>query len=214
MPDGEPIQYKVNAYSHAGALQIARGKGHAVRKVVDTMGKEMQFNESTMENDYVEHTLATNDINSKVHGNTVVVHSSNLDKASSIIKRLGLTHTVISGLNESTADDVEAWKDRVRKAYPQHANTLKFKPRDQSRHINAEIDGHDRSFGVYDIAKGKGHVLGEGTETGNIQAKLAAEKQEEEQAAYEASKAKAPTIQDVVSVLGNTVSVADQSSVQ
>lgn len=57
----------------------------------------------------------------------------------------------------------------------------------------------------------------EDTAVGNLDAKLTAQRraekdQEDTEKAQESAKAKAPTINDVVSVLGNTVSVADTSA--
>ena len=62
---------------------------------------------------------------------------------------------------EATADDVENWKKSVLDAHPDHAEKIKFKSRDQAKHINAEIPGMDRSFGVYDMESQTGHVLHE-----------------------------------------------------
>ena len=54
---------------------------------------------------------------------------------------------------------IEAWKDAVKKKYPSKASKFKFKSTDQGKHISAEIDGEDRSYGVFDIQKGEGVVL-------------------------------------------------------
>ena len=62
---------------------------------------------------------------------------------------------------EKTVDDVEKWKEDVKAAHPEHSDKLKFKSKDQGKHISAEIDGVDRSFGVYDVQNEKGHVLHE-----------------------------------------------------
>ena len=60
----------------------------------------------------------------------------------------------------ATADNVETWKQSVRDHYPDHADKLVFKSRDQGKHISAEHPDHaDRSFGVYDIEKGEGQIL-------------------------------------------------------
>lgn len=120
-------------------------------------------------------------------------------------------------INESDADDVEAWKQKVKDAYPQHADKLKFKSTDQGKHIDASHPNHpDRSFGVYDVVNGKGHVLGEGAESGVVNAEMTAQliqqkEQENLERKEQASQAKAPTIDDVVSVLGNTTAVSDTS---
>lgn len=64
-----------------------------------------QKNESIDPKDHIETSLANRDINSKVDGNSVQVHKSNLDKAKRLVKRLGYSHTVKSGLNEETLDE-------------------------------------------------------------------------------------------------------------
>ena len=61
--------------------------------------------------------------------------------------------------------EVEAWKEQVKKKYPNKASKMKFKSKDQGKHISAEVDGEDRSYGVYDVQKSKGFVLGEGSES-------------------------------------------------
>lgn len=63
----------------------------------------------------------------------------------------------IDWLTES--DDVEKWKQSVKDHYPEHADKIKFKVKDQAKHISAEIDGQDRSYGVYDMEKEEGHIL-------------------------------------------------------
>ena len=68
-------------------------------------------------------------------------------------------------LTEDTCDSadkaLDAWKDEVKKAYPDVAGKLKFKSKDQGKHISAEIDGEDRCYGVFDVEKCKGEVLSE-----------------------------------------------------
>jgi hypothetical protein len=55
--------------------------------------------------DHIEQTLADHDINSTVKDNEVKVHKDNLAKAKRIIKKLGHSHTVKSGLNEEEQID-------------------------------------------------------------------------------------------------------------
>lgn len=47
LPEGEPIQYKVNAYSPQTAAKIAKENGHTVQKVVDSTGVEVALQEGT-----------------------------------------------------------------------------------------------------------------------------------------------------------------------
>lgn len=60
--------------------------------------------EKKLENSHIETTLAQNDINSKVSDGTVQVHKDNVQKARTIIKRLGQKHKVVSGLNEGAQE--------------------------------------------------------------------------------------------------------------
>ena len=62
---------------------------------------------------------------------------------------------------ENAAAQVEAWKEAVKEKYPNVASKLKFKSKDQGKNICAEVDGQDRCYGVFDVQKGKGEVLGE-----------------------------------------------------
>lgn len=109
LPEGEPIQYKVNAYSPKTAFKVAAQNGHSIEKVVDSSGVDV-------------------------------------------------TDEAKKGINE-------------------------------------------------------------GTETGAVDAdytaqQIAMKQQEQQERAQEETKSKAPTINDVVGVLGNTVSVIDAKSVQ
>jgi len=58
-------------------------------------------------------------------------------------------------------DAFETWQDAVKKKYPNVASKLKFKNKDQGKHISAEVDGEDRSYGVWDVKACKGEVLSE-----------------------------------------------------
>ena len=57
-------------------------------------------------------------------------------------------------------DDIIAWKQAVKKAYPQYADKMRFKG--IGSQISAELPGVDRSFGVFDLETGTGQVLDEG----------------------------------------------------
>jgi len=63
--------------------------------------------------------------------------------------------------SEKFSTAIEAWKSDVKKKYPSQAEKLKFKSKDRGDNISAEIDGEDRSYGVFDVKTGKGYVLGE-----------------------------------------------------
>lgn len=68
-------------------------------------------------------------------------------------------------LNEQTDDaKLENWKAAVKKANPDFAAKMKFKGRREGGKdmICAEVPGLDRCFGVFDLDKMKGEVLGEG----------------------------------------------------
>lgn len=114
---------------------------------------------------------------------------------------------IMEGLDKAYAD----WQTDVAKSYPEHTSKLRFVSKlDNPHHISAEVSGQDRSFGVFDRTTGKGQVLSEDTYTGAIDTQLTAQKKAEDAArAADASSQKSPTLNDVMSVLGNTVSVAD-----
>lgn len=54
---------------------------------------------------------------------------------------------------------LEAWKDSVKKKYPNLANKMKFKLKPDTKEFSAEVDGQDRCYGVYNHKTGKGQVL-------------------------------------------------------
>jgi len=58
---------------------------------------------------------------------------------------------------------VTEWKNKVKEAYPKLAGKFKFKSRSEGGKnlIYAEIDGEDRCYGVFDLEKEEGEVLGE-----------------------------------------------------
>lgn len=65
--------------------------------------------------------------------------------------------------------DHDEWMDAVRKSYPNIADKLKFKGRvEDGKHLFfAEIPGEDRCYGVYDMDKEEGEVLGESVKEEN-----------------------------------------------
>jgi len=119
------------------------------------------------------------------------------------------------------AIDPSKRSDRLPEGEPVQYKASAYTP--QSAYKQAVANGHTvvkviDSVGneVTDDAK-KGSV-NEGTETGTMDSELTAQRREEKKQAdlenaQTTSKQKSPTIQDVISVLGNTVSVADTSSV-
>ena len=67
--------------------------------------------------------------------------------------------------------NLDAWKDEVKKKYPSLASKLKFKLKgkaNEPQEISAEIDGQDRCYGVFDVKKDTGEVLGESMNDENI----------------------------------------------
>ena len=64
---------------------------------------------------------------------------------------------------DKDAEKLEAWKAQVKKAYPDHAGKMKFKGYYEGgkNTVCAEVPGMDRCFGVFDMDKMKGEVLGE-----------------------------------------------------
>ena len=118
-------------------------------------------------------------------------------------------------INEDIDSAFSDWKSQVATKFPQHANNLRYvtKP-DAPNQISAQVKGKDQTCGVFDMKSAKGEVLSEGTETGAVDVELTNQRreqkeQEDAERARQAEQAKAPTIQDVMSVLGNTTSVAD-----
>ena len=59
------------------------------------------------QNAHIEQELANKDINSKVVGNVVKVHKDNLDKARSMVKKMGFSHKVEHGLNEESEEQID-----------------------------------------------------------------------------------------------------------
>jgi len=64
---------------------------------------------------------------------------------------------------ERTDEDqsLDLWKNQVKAAHPEVAGKLKFKGRheDGKTLVSAEIDGEDRTYGVFDMGDEKGEVL-------------------------------------------------------
>lgn len=64
---------------------------------------------------------------------------------------------------ERTDEDgsLELWKSQVKAAHPEVAGKLKFKGRNEDGKtlVSAEIEGEDRSYGVFDMGDEKGEVL-------------------------------------------------------
>ena len=61
--------------------------------------------------------------------------------------------------NDSGFQALDAWKQQVLQAYPEHAGKIKFLGRDDQ--VSAEVPGMDRSFGVFDLDTEQGQVLDE-----------------------------------------------------
>lgn len=242
LPNGMPVKYKVNAWGPSKAYRDAAEKGHKSIKVIDSTGQdvtahgEQQYkygdrdpiNESLRlvskhgdgqhtakvykDNEWEEYRVKYFKDGKHV-GEKADYHTDDLDDAKNTadgqIKRYGK-------VDESVDVDAafDSWKKDVADKHPQHAAKLRYvsKP-DAPNQISAEVAGKDQSFGVFDHKTSKGQVLEEDTAVGNIDAKLTAQRQEQEQVDAQARQQKAPTIKDVVSILGNTVSVADTSAV-
>lgn len=74
-----------------------------------------------------------------------------------------LIEGVVSSEDDLDTKKLNAWKEKVKKAHPDHAAKMKFKGRYEGGKdmICAEVPGLDRCFGVFDMDKQKGDVLGE-----------------------------------------------------
>jgi hypothetical protein len=57
-------------------------------------------------------------------------------------------------------DKIDAWKAAVKKAHPDVAAKLKFKANVEDDTLEACISGQDRLYGVFDLDKERGQVLG------------------------------------------------------
>jgi hypothetical protein len=82
-----------------------------------------------------------------------------VDEFNKICESFPMFKSFIKEEEDNFDKKIEAWKDAVKKKYPSKASKFKFKSADQGKHISAEIDGEDRSYGVFDIQKGEGVVL-------------------------------------------------------
>lgn len=180
LPEGEPIQYKVNAFSPKTAYKNAIANGHDVVKIVDPSGVEVT-------------TDAT-------HG----ISEGTINESLKLVSK--------HGEGKHTA---KVYKDHDWGEY-----RVKFFK--DGKHVGESGDYHTDDL---DDAKStadsqiKRYNVNEGTETGVVDAEMTAQrieqkKQENQERAQEDVKNKAPTINDVVGVLGNTVSVIDTKSVQ
>jgi hypothetical protein len=82
---------------------------------------------------HLENELAGRDINSEVSDTHVKVHKDNVKKAQTIVKKLGLTHKVVSGLNEGFNDDdyylVNKSTKKVVKALGKHSVPFMHDPK-------------------------------------------------------------------------------------
>ena len=82
-----------------------------------------------------------------------------VDEFNKICESFPMFKSFIKEEEDNFDKKIEAWKTAVKKKYPQKADKLKFKSTDQGKYISAEIEGEDRSYGVFDIQKGEGVVL-------------------------------------------------------
>lgn len=106
--------------------------------------------------------------------------------------------------------------DRFPEGEPVRYKVNAYSPR--TVHKNAIYDGHINIKITDHIGNEFTPSVNEDTGIGAVDASLTAQRREEKamenaQSAREAAQQKAPTIQDVISVLGNTVSVTDTSVV-
>jgi hypothetical protein len=106
--------------------------------------EEVNLDESK---EYIEQHLADNDINSKVEGKTVKVHSSNIDSTKKHLKMIGREdHKVIGGLNEETDGLNEAKKsvskEDVTKLLIKYGNN----PQDVKKMIDKEFASIVKSY--------------------------------------------------------------------
>lgn len=228
LPEGEPVQYNVgNFYGPSAAYRAARDKGHIVQKVVDESGRDVTSH-AKFNYDYgnVEHFNESAEIlEAAAPGMEDWIKANKQNFIDQYGKKKGLEVLYATAwkkskeLNEDLDRAYSDWQSEVAKKYPEHSKNLRFVSKlDAPNQISAEIKGKDRSFGIFDYKTGKGQVLGEDTAVGEVGFELGTERrtekeQEAAELAKQASQQKAPTIQDVVSVLGNTVSVADTSVV-
>jgi hypothetical protein len=75
-------------------------------------------------------------------------------------------HTLALGaMNESEDSDnldaLEAWQAAVRKAYPDVASKIRFRSNVKDDTVEAVVKGEDRLYGIFDMEKNKGEVLGD-----------------------------------------------------
>ena len=72
----------------------------------------------------------------------------------------GVYHNMIKTVSEDIDSAFDSWKDKVKKANPEHADKMKFVSKaDQKHHISAEHG--DRSFGTFNMKTGESEHLGE-----------------------------------------------------
>ncbi len=74
-------------------------------------------------------------------------------------KKRGYAVDYIESLKEGEEEDLAAWKEAVKKKYPDEK--IKFRG-NADGDVEAVVDGVDRLFGIFDVEKSKGEVLGEG----------------------------------------------------
>jgi hypothetical protein len=97
------------------------------------------------QNAHIEQELANKDINSKVVGNVVKVHKDNLDKARSMVKKMGFSHKVEHGLNEESEEQIDEISKKALGNYVNYsADDLRSKTNAAS-YINSQIQGKDKS---------------------------------------------------------------------
>ncbi len=67
-------------------------------------------------------------------------------------------------------NDYQEWMQAVLDAYPEEAKKILFKSRVESgtHYMFAEVPSEDRCYGVFDMDKEKGEVLGESVELGAL----------------------------------------------
>ena len=235
LPNGTPVRFTVPALSHEGAAKAASKQNPAlkIQKIIDPEGNEklfesLQLNEALRlksthvgsdgvhsakvyhDNDWGEYRVKFFK-GGKHLGDDADYHADDIDDANDTAKSQLSRY---SSLKESV--DLDSRFNQFKQAIEDKHGDVKgmryVNHADNPDHISATKG--DRTYGMFNRKTGDYEFLGEGTETGGIEAQIASDEEQEKQAAFDASKRKSPTIDDVTSVLGNTVSVSDQNVVQ
>jgi hypothetical protein len=139
----EKVKVKEDTLSKLGITPVTEGYSQTIRVIVTDV-----MNESKA------------DLHAYYNGDDKCLYVRSIDESNE-----SLIESFKNFIAESV-DKVEAWKKEVESTHPEHVGNIKYASKIEvgANHISADLRGHDRSLGFFDLDKEEGHVLHESVE--------------------------------------------------